>query len=113
MTDAEKSKVLWTENEGTRRVVAMSALIAMVFAIIVLWSDIKSFLAVHPLWQDLLVAVPTIALPILAYFELCHSGEANSLRAVANDFRVKANDLQDDANVLQGQIASLTQELDT
>ncbi len=33
-------------------------------------------------------------MPVLAYFELRHSGEANQLRREANDFRAAANRLQ-------------------
>ena len=77
----------------------------MVFVLIVLHSDIKDFLWTHPWWHSFLVALPTIALPILAYFESRHSGEANTLR-------IEANGLRAEANVLQGRIANLTTELD-
>ena len=51
-----------------------------------------------------LAVLAAIALPVLAFFELHHSGEANTLRAEANRLRAEANDLQD-------QIGSLTAEL--
>ena len=88
-----------------KRVFAIAVLVELVIAVVLLHSAIKDFLWNHPWWHSFLVAIPTIALPILAYFELRHSGEANTLRADANDLRAKAN-------VLQGQIASLTAELD-
>jgi hypothetical protein len=88
-----------------KRVFAVAAVIGLVLALAVLHSTIKNFLWTHPWWHSFLVAVPTIALPILAYFELYHSGEANALRA-------KANSLQTEANGLQVRIADLSAELD-
>jgi len=77
----------------------------LVFVVVLLRTAIKDFLWTHPWWHGFLIAVPTIALPILAYFELRHSGEANRLR-------IEANDLRAEANALQGRIAKLTTELD-
>jgi hypothetical protein len=88
-----------------KRVFAIAAVAALVLALILLRSDIKDFLWTHPWWHSFLAAVPTLALPILAYFELRHSGEANALR-------IEANSLRAEANVLQGRIADLTAELD-
>ncbi len=88
-----------------KQVFAIAAVTVWVFAFVLLRSAIKDFLWAHPWWHSFLVAVPTIALPILAYFELRHSGEANSLRNEANRLRAEAN-------VLHGRIASLTAELD-
>jgi hypothetical protein len=65
----------------------------------------------RPLWQDLLVAVPTIALPILAYFELRHSGEANSLRTEANRLRTVANALQNRIAELEAERNEHLQEI--
>ena len=61
-------------------------------------SAVKDFLWIHPWWHSFLVAVPAIALPILASFELRHSGEANTLRA--------------EANALEDQLGTLSAELD-
>lgn len=44
-------------------------------AVLVLHDAIKSFLWTHPWWHSFLVAVPTMALPIIAILELRHSGE--------------------------------------
>jgi hypothetical protein len=93
MDDPEKSN-WWTENEGTRRAVAIASLLALALAVFLLWSNIKDFLWVHPWWQSVIASLPAIALVILAYRELCHSSEANALRHRANDLREEANDLQ-------------------
>ena len=77
----------------------------MVFALVLLRSAVKDFLWTHPWWHSFLVAVPAIALPILASFELRHSGEANTLRAEANRLRAEANALED-------QLGTLSAELD-
>lgn len=77
---------------------AIAVLAALVLAVIVLHSAIRDFLWTHPWWHSLLVAVPTIALPNLAYFESRHFREANGLRI--------------EAIVLQRRIANLTAELD-
>jgi hypothetical protein len=88
-----------------KRAFAIAAVAELVFVLLLLRSAIKDFLWTHPWWHSFLIAVPTIALPILAYFELRHSGEANRLR-------IEANDLRAEANALQGQIVNLTAELD-
>jgi hypothetical protein len=89
-----------------KRSFAMVAAAELVLVIILLHSAIKDFLWSHPWWQSFLLAVPTIALPILAYFELRHSGEANVLRTESNALRAEAI-------VLQGRITYLTTELET
>jgi hypothetical protein len=92
---------------GTSR----SAYLVIVAAL--LHSDIKDFLWTHPWWHSFLVAVPAIALPILAYFELRHSGEANALRNEANILRRRnadlAADLDSERNAHLQQIARNTQ----
>lgn len=78
-----------------KRVLPIAAVATLAFALIVLHSAIKEFLWTHPWWHSFLVALPAIALPILAYFELRHSGEANRLR-------VEAIDLQRQVTILTG-----------
>jgi hypothetical protein len=58
-----------------------------------LYSDIARVLASRPWWEDLIVAVATVAVPILAFLELLHSSEANRLRDEANAERRKTNRL--------------------
>ena len=87
-----------------RRAVAIAAIIGWVLALFLLLPDIKNFLLMHPLWYSLLAAVPGIAVPVLAWFELRHSAEANTLRADANRLRSEQQDLQN-------QIAELIAEL--
>jgi hypothetical protein len=87
-----------------RRAVAIVAIIGWVFAIFLLLPDINNFLLTHPLWHSLLAAVPGLAVPVLAWFELRHSAEANSLRADADRFR-------SEQNALHNQIGELTAEL--
>jgi hypothetical protein len=88
-----------------KRVLAIAVVMDLMIVVVLLRSGIKDFLWTHPWWHSFLAAVPEIALPILAWFELCHSGEANTLRTAANDHRAEANRLQ-------ARIASLTAELD-
>jgi len=56
--------------------------------------------------------MPGIAAPILACFELRHSGEANELRIEANNHRIRANALQEEQNKSIQQIADRKKELD-
>src|SRR5208283_4596995 len=88
-----------------KRLFAIAAVAELVLVVVLLRSATKDFLWTHPWWHSFLIAVPTIALPILVYFELRHSSEANTLR-------IEANGLRAEANVLQGRIANLTAELD-
>jgi|SRR5215469_261728 len=88
-----------------RRVLAIAAVSVLVVDLIVLHSAIKDFLRTHPWWHSLLLAVPTIALLILAYFELRHVGEINGLRAERNGFRAEAMGLK-------RRVGNLTAELD-
>ena len=114
MSAQEKLKVWWIDTEDTtRRVFAISAVISLVLAVLLSYSDIRGFLSAHPLWQDFLVALPAIALPVLAWFELGHSAEANRLRSVADGLRREENRLQEQIGQLMArlleQIASNTQ----
>jgi hypothetical protein len=59
----------------------------------------------------LIAALPEIAVPILAIFELRHSGEANELRAEANNHRIRANTVQEEQNKSVARIAELQGEL--
>ena len=83
-----------------KRVFAIAAVTVWVFALVLLRSAVKDFLWTPPWWHSFLVAVPAIALPILASFELRHSGEANTLRAEANRLRAEANALEDQLGTL-------------
>jgi hypothetical protein len=103
-----------------RRVFAIAVIAAFCLAAILLHSEIKDFLFSHPWWQSCLAAIPEIAAPILAAFELRHSREANELRTEANDLRFRANTLQEEQGEsvaqiagLQEKITNLTRELDT
>jgi len=114
MSAQEKLKVWWIDTEDTtRRVFAISSVISLVLAVLLSYSDIRGFLSAHPLWRDFLVALPAIALPVLAWFELGHSAEANRLRSVADGLRREENRLQEQIGQLMArlleQIASSTQ----
>lgn len=95
-----------------KRVLAIAVIAEFCIVALLLYSDIKDFLWTHPWWHSLLVAIPGIAAPILAYLELCHSGEANELRTEANNHRTRANTLQEEQNKSFQQIADLKKELD-
>lgn len=73
---------------------------------------IRAFLWNKDWWNILLVVIPGIIVPVLAYRELVHSGEANTLRTEANTLRADANRLGERANRLQEQIAIVTAERD-
>lgn len=88
-----------------RRVFAIAAVVESLLVAAVFHSDIKDFLWTHPWWLDILAALPGIAVPVLAWFELGHSAEANTLRADANGLRSEANHLQE-------RIAEITAERD-
>ena len=103
-----------------RRVVAIAVIAEFCIVALLLYNDIKDFFWTHPWWHSFLVAIPVVAAPILAWFELQHSGEANELRTEANNHRIRANTLQEEQGKsvaqiaeLQKKIADLTQELDT
>src|SRR6267378_4510632 len=89
------SKSWWEENQArTRRIAAICSLLALALFVVLFHSEIKEFFSSHSWWQDTLAALAGIAVPVLAYFELRHSGDANKLRREANDFRAEANRLQ-------------------
>lgn len=70
-----------------KRAFAFVAVTAWVVVLILLHSAIKDFLWIHPWWHGFLAAVPGISVPILAFFELRHSAEANALGARANELQ--------------------------
>src|SRR5258708_5854861 len=103
---AEKSPIRWTYNHApTRWAIVGSFVVAWFLAIVLLFSDIVKVLAARPWWEDFIVALATVAVPILAFLELLHSAEANRLRDEANEERRKANRLTE-------QNAQLSAELD-
>jgi hypothetical protein len=105
MSAQEELNVWRPESKGTaRRVFAVFSVISLVVAVILFYSDIKDFLFGHPLWQDLLVALPAIAIPVLAWFEFGHSAEANRLRSVADDLRREENRLQEQIGQLMARL---------
>jgi len=108
-----KSPTLWIyDHAPTRWVIVGVFVVAWFLAIVFLFSDIVKVLAARPWWEDLIVAVATVAVPILAFLELRHSAEANRLRGEANDERRKANDLRTEANQLREKNARLAADLD-
>lgn len=89
-----------------RRAVAIAAIIGWVFALFLFLPDIRNFLLTHPLWHIVLAAVPGIAVLVLAWFELRHSAEANTLRADANRLRSEQIDLQNQIGELTAELAA-------
>jgi len=67
-------------------------------------SDIVQVLAARPWWEDLIVVMAAVAVPVLAFFELRHSGEANRLRDEANEERRKANRLTEQNTQLSAEL---------
>jgi len=86
----------WEENQaGTRRLSAICSLVALALVLILFHAEIKEFFSSHSWWENALAALAGIAVPVLAYFELLHSGEANELRRDANRLRADAVRLQE------------------
>src|SRR5258706_8387193 len=106
----EKAPISTSGRAPTRWVILGALVVAWFFAGILLYSDIVKVLATRPWWDDLILAVATVPVPVLAFFELSHSAEANKLRGEANDERRKANDLRADALRLQETIGELEAE---
>jgi hypothetical protein len=103
---AEKSTIRWTyDHPPTRWALVGSFVIAWLLAVVILYSDIVKVLAARPWWEDLIVAVATVAVPILALLELRHSGEANDLRREANALRTDALSLQEMIGELEAEKA--------
>jgi len=97
MNAAENPRVWWTyDHAPTRKAVVASLVVAWFLAVLFLYSDVVKILATRPWWVDLIVAVATVAVPILAALELRHSAEANRLRGEANDERREANRLSEE-----------------
>ena len=92
MSDSVKPKP--SDVEPTRWAIVGSFVIAWFLAIVFLFSDIVKVLAARPWWEDLIVVLATVAVPILAWLELRHSGEANGLRREANLLRAEEVRLQ-------------------
>ncbi len=111
-------KSWWEENQSrARRLGAICSLVAFGFAVILFHSEIKEFFSAHSWWQDALAFLAGFALPVLAGFELRHSGEANELRREANRLHAEEVRLQQTIGELEaekashlGQIAHLEEE---
>jgi hypothetical protein len=109
----EKPAIWWTYDYApTRWAIVVSFVSAWLLAVTLLYSDVVQVLAAGPWWEDLIVAVATVAVPVLALFELRHSAEANRLRDEANDERRKANELRTESNLLREKNAQLAAALD-
>jgi hypothetical protein len=92
------------DHAPTRWVIVGVFVVAWFLAIVFLFSDIVKVLAARPWWEDLIVAVATVAVPILALLELRHSAEANRLRDEANEERRKANRLTEQNTQLSAEL---------
>jgi len=92
------------------RVFAISAVAALLILAVLLHTSIKDWLWVHPWWHSAIVALPTIALAIFAYFDLQHADEANTLRGEANILRGRIADLEEERNHHLQQIAENTRK---
>ena len=78
-----------------KRALAIAAFVELAILSVVLHTEIKDFLYVHPWLFSGLAAAPAL---IIAFLELLHSGEANDLREEANRLREEANTFQGQAN---------------
>jgi len=92
------------DHAPTRWVIVGVFVVAWFLAIVFLFSDIVKVLAARPWSEDLIVAMAAVAVPVLAFFELRHSGEANRLRDEANEERRKANRLTEQNTQLSAEL---------
>jgi hypothetical protein len=79
--------------------------VSLALVLVLFHSETKEFFSSHSWWEDALVALAGIAVPVLAYFELRHSGEANELRREANVLRADALRLQETIGELEAEKA--------
>jgi len=94
MDTVETRKVWWTyDHAPTRKAVLISMLVAWFLALILLYSDVVKILETHKWWEDFIITVATVAVPVVGVLELRHSADANRLRGEANDERRRANRL--------------------
>lgn len=105
MNAEERPRVWLTYDHATTRWATIGFFVlAWFFAIVLLFSDIQRVLAVRPWWEDFIVALATVAVPILAFLELRHSAETNRLRNEANDERRRSIDLQKEIGRLNAEL---------
>jgi hypothetical protein len=103
----------WSYDHAPTRWIIVGLLVfAWLVACLLLYSDAVKILASRPWWEEWIVVLATIAVPILAALELHHSAEANKHRGDANVERRKANDLSAEANQLREKNAQLAAALD-
>jgi hypothetical protein len=102
-----------------KRALTIAAVADLVIVSVLLHTPLKDWLWTHPWTHSFLVAVPTIALAVIAFVELRHSEKANELREEANRLRVEginhqqeANELRERGIALSRDNAQLTKELD-
>jgi len=95
MTNAETPVWRTYDHAPTRWAVVGSLVIAWLLACLFLYSDVAKILAARPWWEDFIVALATVAVPILAFLELRHSAEANEQRCTANELRREQIALED------------------
>jgi hypothetical protein len=92
------------------RVFAIASVAALLILAVLLHTPIKDFLYIHPWFHSAIVAMPTIALAVFAYFDLQHADEANSLREDANRLRRRIAYLEEERNHHLQQIAENTRK---
>jgi hypothetical protein len=90
-----------------KRVLAIAAIVELAFLSVVLHTEIKDFLFVHPWLFSALSAAPAL---IIASLELLHSGEANRLQEEANRLHREANASQEQASKFYEQANKFREE---
>jgi FtsZ-binding cell division protein ZapB len=93
-----------------KRALTIAAVADLVIVSVLLHTPIRDWLWTHPWTHSFLVAVPTIALAVIAFVELRHSEKANELREEANRLRGAAINLQQEANELREQRITLSRD---
>jgi len=101
----EKPPISSSGPSPTRWVIVGVFVVAWFIAIILLYSDVVKVLTGRSWLVDLIVFLATVAVPVLAFFELRHSSEANRLRS-------EGVEQWREANRLSKENARLNAELD-
>lgn len=88
---------------------AMAFAIAFMLLVLIALSilphtDARAWLFAHSVLQTLFIDAPAVALAVIAFRELRHSGEANEERRKANDYRKEANELRRQVLLLNQQL---------
>jgi hypothetical protein len=109
----------WWDRGEPRKIVAIAFLVALFFAILIIFPDVNQIYDKHPGLRNFLTGSVVVLGLVLSFYELKHSGEANDYRAeqnrlteTANEYREKNTGLQQERLGLQIQIHQLQESIE-